>query len=142
MPSIATVLKSEIVRLARKELKRELVTLRKQVTAHRSALAALKKQVADVERQTKQSARATKGNRVAPPKVSAGRFSAKGLKSLRAKLGLSAADFGRLAGVTGTTIFNWEAEKAHPQRAQLEALQGLLGLGKRAAWARLEKLAG
>lgn len=142
MPNIASMLKEEIVRLARKELKRELVTLRKQVTAHRGALAALKKQLADVERQAKQTARGAKGKPAATPTASTGRFSAKGLKTLRAKFGLSAADFGRLAGVTGTTVFNWEVEKARPQRAQLETLQGLRGLGKRAAWAKLEELAG
>lgn len=141
MPSIASVLKSEIIRLARKEVKLEVAHLRKQVTAHRSALAALKRQVAEVDRRAKQGIRSVK----APSKPAAdgdlaARFSAKGLKTLRAKLGLSAADFGRLAGVSGQSIYNWEAGKAKPQKAQLAALQPLRSMGKRAAMAQLEAL--
>jgi DNA-binding transcriptional regulator YiaG len=141
MSSIAAVLKSEIIRLARKEVKQEVAQLRKQVTAHRSALAALKRQLAEVDRRAKQGIRSAKAPlKLAADGVSAARFSAKGLKTLRAKLGLSAADFGRLAGVSGQSIYNWEAGKAKPQKAQLAALQPLRSMGKRAAIARLEAL--
>lgn len=141
MPSIASVLKSEIIRLARKEIKQEVAQLRKQVTAHRSALAALKRQVAEVDKRAKQGIRSARAPlKAVPAGDSAARFSAKGLKTLRAKLGLSAADFGRLAGVSGQSIYNWEAGKAKPQKAQLAALQPLRTLGKRAAIAQLEAL--
>lgn len=141
MPNIASLLKSEIVRIARKELRTELTQLRKQVASHRSTLAVLRRQLADVEKLAKRNARAARSSvSVEEPNPSALRFSAKGTKSLRAKLGLSAADFGRLAGVSGNTVFNWETGRAKPQRAQLEALHGLRGLGKRAAAAKLEEL--
>lgn len=141
MPSIASVLKSEIIRLARKEVKQEVAQLRKQVTAHRSALAALKRRVAEVDRKAKQSVRSAKVSvQQGPDEDSSARFSAKGLKTLRSRLGLSAADFGRLAGVSGQSIYNWEAGKARPRPTQLVALQPLRSLGKRSALVRLEAL--
>ena len=46
------------------------------------------------------------------------RFSAKGLKSLRAKLGLSAADFGQLVGASAQSIYKWESGNAVPRASQ------------------------
>ena len=66
------------------------------------------------------------------------RFVAKGLRSLRTRLGLSAGDFGTLAGVSGQSIYNWESGKAVPRKSQLAALASLRALGKREAAARLE----
>ena len=43
MPNIASVLKEEVVRLARKELKAATEGLKKAVAAHRSEIAALKR---------------------------------------------------------------------------------------------------
>lgn len=140
MPSIQEVLKSEIVRLARKEMKRELLQVRKQLATHRAALASLKRQVLDMERAAKQRSRTASAAPSTPSKT-ASRFSAKGLKSLRATLGLSAADMGRLAGTSGQSIYNYEAGKTRPRADQLAALQALRGLGKRAARTKLAALA-
>ena len=97
-------------------------------------MGALKRQVAEVEKRAKQGIRSAKAPlKPAADGNSAARFSAKGLKTLRAKLGLSAADFGRLAGVSGQSVYNWEAGKAKPQRAQLAALHPLRSMGKRSA---------
>jgi hypothetical protein len=49
------------------------------------------------------------------------RYSGKRLPAHRAKLGPFAANYGRLCGVTGQTIPNWEQEKSRPQAAQVEA---------------------
>lgn len=43
------------------------------------------------------------------------RFSAKGLNAQRARLELSAADFGKLLGVSAQSIHNRETEKANPR---------------------------
>lgn len=140
MPSIQEVLKSEIVRLARKEMKQELVQVRKQLAAHRTTLAALKRQIVEVERLAKSRSR----NPSSPPSASlkaGSRFSAKGLKSLRLNFGLSAADMGRLAGISGQSIYNYEAGTTRPRPEQLAALQALRGLGKKAALAKLEAMA-
>jgi DNA-binding transcriptional regulator YiaG len=66
------------------------------------------------------------------------RFRADGLRTHRAKLGLSAKDYGKLVGVSGLTIYHWEAGKAKPRRRQLAALATVRGIGKREALKRLE----
>ena len=58
-------------------------------------------------------------------------------RRLRARLGLSAADYGELVGVSALTIYNWEKGKGTPRPAQLDAWLELVGIGKRDAWERL-----
>jgi len=65
-------------------------------------------------------------------------FRADGLKSHRAKLGLSAADYGRLVGASGLSIYHWEAGKARPRQQQVAKLAAVRGIGKREALKRLE----
>ena len=140
MANIGTVLKQEITRLARKEAKAAIEPLRKASATARRDVAALKREVADLQRQLRTARRAPAA---APAEAGDAptRFSAKGLKSLRARTGLSAADFGRLAGVSGQSIYGWEAGKTTPGPKQRAALAGLRGLGKREALRRLEALA-
>ena len=68
------------------------------------------------------------------------RFSAKSVRSQRERLGLSAADYGKLVGVSGLTICHWEQEKARPRKAQLATLVAVRGMGKREALNRLAEL--
>ncbi len=141
MANFAALLKSEITRLARKELKAQLQPLRKANAAQRHDIAALKRQLTDVQRQL---AKAMKAGPAAGPAAETGdapaRFSAKGLQSHRARLGLSAGDYGALAGVSAQSIYNWERGKARPRASQVAALAEVRGLGKRAALARLEEV--
>ena len=68
------------------------------------------------------------------------RFSAKGFGAKRQQLGLSAADAGRLLGVSPLSVYKWEGEKAHPRASQLPAIAAFRKLGKRAAAKRLSEL--
>ena len=140
MPNIASVLKEEILRLARKEVRAETESLKKATAAHRSDLAALKRRIAGLE---KQLARAEKGSgKAKPPAEGEGaprtRFSPKWLAARRAKLGLSAADAGTLLGVSAQTVYAWEAGKTRPRASQLPAIAAFRALGKRQIKARLE----
>ena len=135
MPNIATVLKDEILRLARKEVRNELEGLKKASARYRSEIAALKRSLSDLE---KRQARLESGKtqRRARGGSEEGestrlRYSAKGLTKLRARLGLSGPDLGKLLGVSTQTIYNWEAEKARPRVAKIKALAELRTLGKR-----------
>ena len=146
MANLATVLKTEIARLARKEAKAQFEPLRKANAGYRRDIAALKREVATLSRQLKSAARPSRAEKDAAatagddaPRV---RFQAKGLKSHREKLGLSAAEYGQLAGVSGQSIYNWEAGKTVPRQAQVQALAALRGMGKREAAKRLEADAG
>ena len=62
------------------------------------------------------------------------------MKAQRSRLGLSAADYGKLVGVSGLTIYNWEHEKSRPRQAQLAALVAVRGIGKREALMKLAEL--
>lgn len=142
MPNLSSVLKSEITRLARKEIKGAIDPLRKANAGYRREIAELKRQVASLQRDLKASSKASK-SRVERVEESTGntRFVPKGLKSLRARLGLSASDFGRLVGASGQSVYNWEAGKTVPRGAQQAALAAVRGLGKREAASRLEAMA-
>ena len=69
------------------------------------------------------------------------RFSAKGLKTSRERLGLSADNYGKLIGVSGLSIYNWEQGKARPRESSIAALMSIRGIGKREAARRLGGLA-
>lgn len=142
MPNLALVLKEEIARLARKELKRELEGLRKASTQYRSEIASLKRSLVLLERQVKQLGRkSAKGPepRGEAEEANQKRFSAKGLFSHRKRLGLSAADMGRLLSVTAQTVYNWEAGKSRPRPHQLEVIATVKKIGKRKALALLSE---
>ena len=68
------------------------------------------------------------------------RFSGKWVKSHRNKLGLSAAHYSRLVGVSAMTIYNWERGHSKPRAKQLAAWAAIRGIGKREAQRRLEVL--
>ena len=144
MSNIGTVLKEEITRLARKEVRSQVDPTKKVTAVHRHEIAALKRQVAILERQVTLLLRKNASSR---PEVSPGatakpmRFSAKGLHSQRSRLGLSAVDFGKLLGVSAQTIYNWEHEAARPRSEQLGKLAALRGVGKREVEERLKQLA-
>jgi DNA-binding transcriptional regulator YiaG len=148
MPNIASVLKSEISRLARKEVRAETDSLKEASARYRSDIAALRKQIKALETQVRQLSRsggkaAGRAAAAAPQDDEPGerlRFSAKGLASRRRKLGLSAEAFGALVGVTGQSIYKWETGKATPRAAQLRAIAAVRSLGKREASARLTAL--
>lgn len=144
MPNIAAILKEEISRVARKEVRAEMEALKKASVAHRSAIAELRRQVTSLEREIKRLTKEA-GRRVreAAPVDDAEsgvkrRFSASRLAAHRAKLGLSAALYGKLVGVSGQTIYHWEQGKARPRAAQIEKLAQVRELSPREA---AEKLA-
>lgn len=142
MTSLGSVLKNEITRLARKEVRAQVEPLKKANGTYRREIAELKRQIALLARQVKAAGKTSSKRPQETPEPTAARFVAKGLRSLRARLGLSAADFGKLAGASGQSIYNWESGKAVPRKSQVTVLAGLRTLGKREAQARLAELVG
>jgi DNA-binding transcriptional regulator YiaG len=144
MPNIASILKAEISRVARKEVRAEIETLKKASVLHRSSIAALRRQVSALEKELRSVAKGSK--RRAPAETAsdatdsgpARRFSASRLAAHRSKLDLSAAAYGKLAGVSGQTIYNWEQGKARPRPAQLQQLAAVRELSRREAAERLD----
>ena len=143
MPNIASLLKNEIARVARKEVRAEIASLKKAAATHRAEIAALKRRAQVLEHELRRVAKA--GAKAAPAAADESaspsiRFSAKGLASQRKRLALSAHECGLLVGASGQSVYNWEAGQARPQARHLQALAGLRTLGKKEAAARLAAL--
>jgi DNA-binding transcriptional regulator YiaG len=141
MPNIAVILKEEISRLARKEIRKQTDVLRKTSAQHRKEIAELKRRISDLQRTVNAlEKQAGKESALIPPSTGKQRvrFSAKGLRSHRQRLGLSASDYGKLIGVTGQTVYKWENETARPRAQQVEALAAIRGIGKKEVQDRLE----
>ena len=145
MPNIGSLLKEEIARLSRREIRRQVGPLRKIAWHSRLEIAALKRRLADADKRlvllTKQQSRQP----VAGPDIAASgkqvRFVAKGLRSLRNRLGLSAEGLAKLVGVSAQSVYNWETKKAVPRREQMAAIVSIRHLGKREVQARLDGMA-
>jgi len=144
MPNLASVLKDEIRRLARKEAKVQLTELKAASSRHRKDIAALKRKIAEQERTiarlSKGSQRARASSAEDDPGTPNVRFSPGWVAKHRAKLALSRADYAALVGVSPLTIYNWETGRSRPQAKQLAAWAAMRGLGKREAWGRLDEL--
>jgi DNA-binding XRE family transcriptional regulator len=137
MPNIGTVLKSEISRVSRKEVRSETQALKKSISQYRSQIADLKRRMLALEQQVR---RAGRGGKTAEAPEPGGhlRFSAKGLAAQRRRLGLSAAAVARLLGVSALSVYKWESGKTRPRARQIEAIARLRGMGKREAMKQLE----
>lgn len=114
MPNIAKILRDEMQRLARREVKMATAPLRKDTIALKHAVADQKRRVALLERDNKRLVRQTektaKGVSVRPgdDDVSKARITAKMIRSIRSRLGVSQADFAKLVGVSGQSVYQWE----------------------------------
>jgi DNA-binding transcriptional regulator YiaG len=144
MPNIAGVLKQEICRLAKKEIKAQVGKTQKAAAQYRRDIAQLKRALSQQEKEIKLLKKRAECQGQAQPdqdELEAVRFSARSVKAQRQRLGLSAADYGKLVGVSGLTIYNWEHGKARPRKIQLAALVAVRGIGKREALTKLAESA-
>ncbi len=143
MANVASLLKSEISRIARKEVRAETLGLKKFIGVYRAELAALKKRAQAMEVELRRLSKAhAKAAPVEAPTQPAQklRFTAKGLASQRRRLGLSAHECGLLLGTSGQSVYNWEEGKVHPRARFVPAIAALRSMGKKDAAAKLATL--
>jgi len=143
MADIASALKQEIARLARKELRTETEGLKKAIGAYRKDIAALKRRIESLERQQRKVVKVV--SKAAPEKEAARddtnlRFRAVGFAQHRKRLGLSAREMGLLLGASPLSVYKWESGQAKPRPKHLEAIAIVRKMGKREAATRLEGL--
>lgn len=143
MSNIGALLKAEITRLSKREIRKEVTGVKRASATYRREIAALKREVialqrksALLEKRTSQVADKTVGALSDRPI----RFVAKGLRSLRNRLGMSAEQLALVLGVSAQSVYNWETRKATPRKEQLVAISALRGMGKREAQARLSDI--
>jgi DNA-binding transcriptional regulator YiaG len=141
--NIATALKSEISRVARKEVRAEVSALKKASSKYRSDIAELKRRIAQLERLVGQLNKGSRKKLAEPADgaaTTATRYSAKNLAALRKKLDLSAADFGLLLGVSGASIYLWEQDKTRPRPRNMPAIVALRKMSRKDALQHLATL--
>jgi DNA-binding transcriptional regulator YiaG len=133
MSTFANQIKAEISRLAKKEVRAEVQSLKKASAGYRSEIAALKRRIASLEALVNKQAKGTK----VKPEVSTEeegtslRFRVAGFASLRKKLGISAAEMGKLLGVSAQSVYHWETGKSKPRKSQLQAISAVRKMGKK-----------
>jgi len=143
LPNIATVLKEEIARLVRRQLRGETESIKKASSRYRADIAALKRRIETLEKQI------SRLEKMAPKQVAPSadketetklRFKPQGVLAQRTRLELSAREMGALVGVSAQTIYNWEGGTSRPKAAQLAALAEVRKMGKREARVRLDQM--
>lgn len=139
-------LKGEIRRLARKEAKALVESAnasskaaRKQVAELKQAVIALRRELSDLKRVVGASNKSRVEAKAAPSRE---RITARGIVSLRSRLGISQSELGLLCGVSSAGVSHWEAERAHPKDKALGVLLELRKLGKKEVAKRLAEIAG
>lgn len=142
MSSLIASLKSEIARVAKKELKAELLSMRKALTTHRSEIAALKRQVKTLTSEIKQVERSNKGagaaQKSAVKKSRSFKFNAGRFAELRRKWGITQVQMAQLIGVSSISVLNWEKGTSNPRAAQLDRIAPIMKLGKRQVLQQLQ----
>jgi DNA-binding transcriptional regulator YiaG len=140
MANFATALKEEICRLARREIKAQSTSTRQAIVQYRHEILRLKRMLRDQQRRVdvlEQKKSKSSDGRSNHGRLAGLRFSTRSVKAQRRRLGLSAEDYGRLIGVSGLTIYNWEHGRARPRAAQFEALAAVRGITRSEAAERL-----
>jgi DNA-binding transcriptional regulator YiaG len=143
LPNIASVLKEEIARLVRRQLRGETENLKKASNRYRSEIAALKRRIETLEK------RISRLERMGPKTVPSTadketetklRFKPQGVRAQRTRLELSAREMGALVGVSAQTIYIWVAGTSRPKAEQLAVFAAVRKMGKREVKARLDQM--
>jgi DNA-binding transcriptional regulator YiaG len=129
MSKLEATIKSEIERLAKRELRKVLVPLKSDVRLLKIMVSQLRKAVLPIQRsatqQQKELARHEVKLELSPEEVKKSRFSPRLVKTLRKKLGITQKELAILAGVTATAVQNWETGKFSPKADKKAALAAL-----------------
>jgi len=135
MGKVESSIKSEIMRLARREVRGLYLPLRREVRAMRLRLSGFSKSFTLLDRMAKEKLRQDESKKfqleASTEEVKISRFTPARIRNLRQKLGLSQRELALLAGVTIGAIGLWEKGKFRPSMNKKAILVGLRRLGKR-----------
>ena len=144
MPDVAKILRNEITKLAKKEVKQALEPLKEQVRELGKTVRAQRKQISELGKQLPRkvdTVTAPKAEVEAPRKEPKIRISKGSVKRHRSRLGLSQKEMGLLVGVSALSVSNWETGKMSPRGRNRQAFAELRNIDAPEARLRLEKLA-
>ena len=143
MPNIATLLKEEISKIARKEVQDQVRELKQTVREQRDAINRLEKQVGSAKAAAK-SAAAKPAAKVRKPagigdRRKQRRIAPNTIKKHRKRLKLSQAELGEILNVSTNTVLRWEAGTSKPRRKHLPGLDELRTISMRELKKKLSK---
>jgi excisionase family DNA binding protein len=128
---------SEVVRLARREVNRVALPLRRDVRSLKRMVSEFRKTILELkqfaDRQRKQLEQKEAQLTVTPDAVKKSRFSPRIIRALRKRLGLSQRELATLSGVTEGAVYQWETGKFVPKDEKKGLLVALRKLGRRGA---------
>jgi DNA-binding transcriptional regulator YiaG len=147
MSNIAKVLKSEISRLSRKEIRATVTPFVKQLRDLKRVIRAQNQRLQELERALAGKVDKQDTGQIQPELVKDKpsqriRTSPESIKRHRKRLKLSQKDFGLLLGVSTLTVSKWETGHAKPRGRNKEAFALVRQMRPREARARLEKIQG
>jgi len=135
MGKVESTIKSEIMRLAKREVRGSFLPLRREVYSLRLKLSNLIKSFTAMERQAKEvleeQAKKKLVLQATPEEVKVSRLTPQRIHLLRNKIGISQKDLGTLLEVSIGTVGLWEKGKFAPSAQKKAALIALRKLGKR-----------
>ena len=136
MGKLEGIIKDEIIRLAKREMRMTFVPLRRDVRSLKITASQLHKSVLGLQRVVSQQEKQMGPKpipEVTPEDMKKARFSPRLIKSLRKHLGVSQREMAKLAGVTVGAVFQWEKGKFEPKDDKKKILVGLRKLGRQNA---------
>lgn len=133
MPNIAKVLKDEIARISRREAKAAFGGIGKSNSGLKRIVASLKKRVAFLEKENRRLTATVKkipSPQAPPDDTQKIRLTSRGIRSLRNRLRLTQAEFGKLMGTTPHSVYLWERKEGalklrDKTKAALLSIRGL-----------------
>ena len=143
MGKLGVTIKSEIVRLAKREIHKTLIPLGRDVRLLKSAVSQLRKTVLALERFVAQQQNELKKRKIpleaTPEEVKKSRFSPALIRNLRRHLGITQKELAILTGVTIGAAHLWEKGKFEPGDEKKAVMVALRKLGRRDVRKLLEK---
>ena len=135
MAKIESTIKSEIQRLAQREVRATFIPLRREVRAMRLRLSGLSKSFLALNRLAKEQLRPVEKKELkleaSLEEIKASRLTPERIRNLRRKKGISQRELGILTGATTGAVLSWEKGKFKPKGDKKAALVALRKVNKR-----------
>ena len=134
MGKIGSIIKSEIQRLAKREVRSTFRPLRKEVWGMKLKLSNLIKNLTVLDRLAKEASKGKSTEsklEASPEEVKSSRLTPERIAGLRKKLGISQRELGLLVGASLGAVAMWEKGKFKPKGEKKAALVALRKLRKR-----------
>jgi DNA-binding transcriptional regulator YiaG len=142
MGKLEGIIKSEIMRLAKREIRKVSVPLSRDVRLMKSTVSKLRKAVLTLERltshQQKELGKKEVPLKATPEEVKIARFSPRLFRSLRKHLGITQKELAILAGVTLGAVNSWESGRFRPKQEKKAVIVALRKMGRQGVRKLLE----